>query len=79
MKGKSDQASKVSKYYAANVAPDEYKQINSLKHFKSNITSWICANCPSRLCKRFVPNLDFLWDVHLSTVSFGYKINGLVL
>ena len=40
--------------------PTEIKTINSLAGFKKEIRKCSPVNCPRRICKVFIPNLDFL-------------------
>ena len=42
------------------ILPEEFKQRNTISLFKSDVRQWICNECPSRLCKVFVPNLGFI-------------------
>ena len=50
---------------------DKIKHASTLSAFKANIKSWTISNCPCRLCKMFVKNLDFVevfpslqWNLH---------------
>ena len=40
--------------------PPEFKEINSVKEFKSKIKSWKAEICPCNLCKKYQPNLGYL-------------------
>ena len=42
------------------LVPVEYKQINSLSQFKSELKNWICTNHHYRLSKMSVPSLGYL-------------------
>ena len=42
------------------LVPVEYKQINPLSQFKSELKHWICTNRHYRLSKTFVPSLGYL-------------------
>ena len=43
-----------------SLLPESLKEMNSLSLFKRNIKHWICCNCPCRLCKVYIQNLEFL-------------------
>ena len=43
-----------------NLISLDLKSIPSLPLFKEKIRKWVPRNCPCRLCKSFVPRLDFL-------------------
>ena len=40
--------------------PHAFKQINSLSGFKKAIKTWKPSNCPCRLCKTYISQVDFL-------------------
>ena len=40
-----------------SLLPESLKEMNSLSQFKRN---WICRDCPCRLCKVYIQNLEFL-------------------
>ena len=40
--------------------PPEYKLANSLNIFKRKIKNWKGENCPCRLCKTYVRELDYI-------------------
>ena len=42
-----------------DIVPTELKKVRSLSAFKSGIKNWWPQNCPCRLCKRYLPNIDF--------------------
>ena len=42
------------------LVPNEIKNVSSLLVFKSRIKTWTTDNCPCRLCKTFVKDLDFI-------------------
>ena len=43
--------------------PDNIKNSESLNIFKKNINQWIPASCPCRLCKVYIENLAFIWNL----------------
>ena len=43
-----------------NLLPDEYKELISLSTFKSRISNWVTDECPCRMCKNYVANIDFI-------------------
>ena len=43
-----------------NMIPVEIKESKSLSIFKDKIKYWKISNCPCKLCKVFVPNLDYI-------------------
>ena len=43
-----------------NSLPSEYKDLNSLKEFKTKIKKWIPINCPCKLCNTFISNVGYL-------------------
>ena len=43
-----------------NLVPNEYKTIESLADFKTKIKTWVPKNCPCRLCKTYVHQIDFI-------------------
>ena len=36
------------------------KYVDSFETFKSKIRMWKPNNCPSRICKNYIPNVGFL-------------------
>ena len=42
--------------------PDDYKDIDNLNTFKNKIKKWQPENCPCRLCKVYINNIDFAWQ-----------------
>ena len=42
------------------IVPDYIKKSNSFEEFKLKIKLWNPENCPSRLCKSFLPQVGFL-------------------
>ena len=42
-----------------DIVPAEVKKVKTLSAFKSGIKNWP-RNCPCRLCKRYLPNIDFI-------------------
>ena len=43
-----------------DIVPTEVKKVKTLSAFKSGIKNWWPRNCPCRLCKRYLPNIDFI-------------------
>ena len=43
-----------------NLLPDRIKDSTTLTQFKSKIREWVPEGCVCRLCKYYVPNLDFI-------------------
>ena len=43
-----------------NILPDRLKNVNSIEAFKMQIKKWKPENCPCRLCKVYVQNVDFV-------------------
>ena len=43
-----------------NKLPDKLKQAASLSTFKAEIKTWIPTDCPSKLCKLYVPTRIYL-------------------
>ena len=43
-----------------NLIPTKMKYIDSLETFKSKIRMWKPNNCPRRICKNYIPNVEFL-------------------
>ena len=43
------------------ILKEEFKQRNAISFFEIDLRQWICSECPCRLCKVFVPNLEFIW------------------
>ena len=43
-----------------DIAPEEYKTLNSLNSFKESIKNWVPLNCPCRLCKTYVHGVGFI-------------------
>ena len=43
-----------------NLVPDRLKELNSISSFKNEIKRWQPELCPCRLCKTYVPSVDFL-------------------
>ena len=44
-----------------SLLPESLKEMNSLSLSKRNIKHWICCDCPCRLCKVYIQNVEFLW------------------
>ena len=42
-----------------NLLPENLKSSPSLTLFKSEIKLWECYNCPSNICKSYVPTLGY--------------------
>ena len=49
-----------------SILPGNLRQINSLVQFKESIRKWDCTDCPSRLCKIYLPNIGFLYHISIS-------------
>ena len=43
-----------------DIVPTELKEVKTLSAFKSGIKNWSQQNCPYRLSKRYLPNIDFI-------------------
>ena len=43
-----------------DIAPEEYKTLNSLNSFKESIKKWVPLNYPCRLCKTYVHGVGFI-------------------
>ena len=43
-----------------NMVPEEMKQKSSLFAFKREIKQWVPKNCPCRICKNYLPNIEFI-------------------
>ena len=43
-----------------NIVPNEFKKKTSLHAFKQLIMKWGPENCPCRLCKSYIQNVDFI-------------------
>ena len=43
-----------------SLLPENSKEVESLKIFKRKVKSWICDNCPCRLCKPYLKNVGSL-------------------
>ena len=43
-----------------NLAPNEYKTIESLVGFKAKIKTWVPENSPCRLCKTYIHRVGFI-------------------
>ena len=41
-----------------NLSPTEIKDALSLSTVKEKIKSWYCDNCPCRLCKTYIANVE---------------------
>ena len=42
-----------------DIVPTELQKVKSSNAFKSGIKNWWPQNCPCRLCKRYLPTIDF--------------------
>ena len=42
------------------ILPNEIKDSDTFQIFKANIKKWIPAECPCRLCKIYLPQLEFI-------------------
>ena len=42
------------------ILPDKYKNLTSLKEFKTKIKNWVPLNCPCHLCKTYIQNVRFI-------------------
>ena len=43
-----------------NLIPSEIKYVDSLETFKREIRKWKPSNCPCRICKNYIPDVEFL-------------------
>ena len=43
-----------------NMVPEEMKQKSSLFAFKREIKQWVPNNCLCRICKNYLPNIEFI-------------------
>ena len=43
-----------------SLLPENIKEVESLEIFKRKVKSWICDDCPCRLCKPCWQNIRFL-------------------
>ena len=48
-----------------NLVPDKLKQLVDIHVFKKEIRKWELENCPCRLCKTYIPHVDFIEDLSL--------------
>ena len=53
------------------ILPESVRQMNSLAQFKECVRKWNCIDCPSRLCKLYLPNIGFLQNI--SSVTYIYN------
>ena len=42
------------------ILPNEIKDLDTLQIFKAKIKKWVPAECPSRLCKIYLPQVGFI-------------------
>ena len=40
--------------------PDEMKNLKVIRAFKKEVKIWKFENCPCRLCKPYIHNVDFI-------------------
>ena len=43
-----------------NLVPDKLKQLVDIHAFKKELKKWRLENCPSRLCKTYIPHVGFI-------------------
>ena len=43
-----------------SIIPDEIRESASLETFRQNIKLWKPNNCPCRICKKYIANVDFV-------------------
>ena len=43
-----------------DLVPNELKELSNLSAFKKAIEKWETQNCPCRICKKYLKNLDFI-------------------
>lgn len=43
-----------------DIISEKYKTLNNLNSFKESVKKWAPLNCPYKLCKTYVNNVDFL-------------------
>ena len=43
-----------------HILPNEIKNFETLHNFKAKIKCWIPADCPCRLCERYVAQVGFI-------------------
>ena len=45
-----------------SLLPEKIKEVESLELFKREVRTWICDDCPCRLCKPYLQKIEFLLD-----------------
>ena len=45
------------------ILPNEIKDSDTLQIFKAKIKKWVPIECPCRLCKIYLPQVGFIWEV----------------
>ena len=53
-----------------DLVPKELKELSNLSAFKKAIEKWETQNCPCRICKKYLKNLDFIWYFFLTFLIF---------
>ena len=64
-----------------DILPKDIKDSESLDIFKRKIKKWIPSECPCRLCKTYVPQVEnqrYISFTKLTTVSFSIVVKMLV-
>ena len=57
-----------------NIVPKNTRESNSLNKFKSLMKFWKPDTCPCRICKNFIPEVDFIWSyMHRNYLSFLFN------
>ena len=44
----------------SSILPENSRQSNLLVQFKESVRKWVCIDCPYKLCKLYLPNIEFL-------------------
>ena len=64
-----------------NIIPSEIKNVSSLNKFKKQIRQWRPLECPCRLCKNYIPDVGFLFNIVFYTFLefYIFGVNSPVL
>ena len=64
------------------LVPSEFKDLNTVSAFKAAIRKWKPNNCPCRLCKTYIGNVEFCLELTIDAgvecgfFSLGYLVEG---
>ena len=57
---------------------EDWKDNDILNTFKNNVKKWKAENCPWRLCKICINNIDFVWEGKKASLEYSSTLFGIM-